>query len=77
MSSYIVSEFSPRFLPWPAHAGVPIVDACSGFPLISNIGSAHHTQKSIRDNECWMVIGWCKKLTRGQQADQSHEPYIS
>ena len=47
------------------------------FPLISNIGSAHHTQKSIRDNECWMVIGWCKKLTRGQLADQSHGPYIS
>ena len=47
------------------------------FPLISNIGSTHLTQKSIRDSECWMVIGWCKKLTRGQRADQSHGPYIS
>ena len=24
-----------------------------------------------------MVIGWCKKLTRGRQVDQSHGPYIS
>ena len=24
-----------------------------------------------------MQIGWCKKLTRGRQVDQSHEPYIS
>ena len=47
------------------------------FPLISNVGSAHHTQELIRDSECWMVIGWCKKLTRGWQADQSHGPYIS
>ena len=38
--------------------------------------SAHHTQKLIRDNEYWMVIGWCKKLTRGWRADQSHEHYI-
>ena len=56
---------------------VPIVDTCNGFPLISNIGSTHHTQKSIRDNECWMVIGWCKKLTRVQHSDQSLEHYIS
>ena len=47
------------------------------FPLICNVGSTHHTQKSIRDSECWMAIGWCKKLTRGQQVDQSHGPYIS
>ena len=47
------------------------------FPLINNVSSTHHTQKSIRDNKCWMVIGWCKKLTRGQQVDQSHGPYIS
>ena len=24
-----------------------------------------------------MVIGWCKKLTRGRRVDQSHGPYIS
>ena len=47
------------------------------FPLISNVGSAHHTQKLIRDNEYWMVIGWCEKLTRGRQVDQNHGPYIS
>ena len=47
------------------------------FPLNCNVGSAHHTQKSIRDSECWMVIGWCKKLTRSWLADQSHGPYIS
>ena len=56
---------------------VLIVGISSGFPLISDIGSAHHTQKLIRDNEYWMVIGWCKKLPRGQQVDQSHEHYIS
>ena len=56
---------------------VPIVGISSGCPLISNVGSAHHTQKSIRDSEIWMVIGWCKKLTRGQQSDQSHGHYIS
>ena len=77
MSSYVISEFSTMFPLQPAHAEVPAVDACSGFSLISNVGSAHHTQKSIRDNECWLVIGWCKKLTRGQRVDQSHEPYIS
>ena len=47
------------------------------FPLICNVSSAHHTQESIRDSECWMVIGWCKKLTRGWRVDQSHGPYIS
>ena len=41
---------------------IPIVDTSSGFPLIGDVGSTHHTQKLIRDNECWMVIGWCKKL---------------
>ena len=47
------------------------------FPLNCNVGSTHHTQKLIRDSECWMVIGWCKKLTRGRRVDQSHGPYIS
>ena len=47
------------------------------FPLICNIGSTHHTQELIRDSECWMVIGWCKKLTRGQRVVQSHGPCIS
>ena len=56
--------------------GVLIVDACSKFPLISNVGSAHHTKKLIRDSECWMVIGWCKELARGQGSDQSHGHYI-
>ena len=54
-----------------------LVGINSGFPLICGIDSAHHTQGSIKDNECWMVIGWCKKPTRGWQLDQSHEHYIS
>ena len=54
-----------------------MVGSGSGFPLIGDVGSAHHTQKLIRDNEYWMVIGWCNKLTRGQWPDQSHEHYIS
>ena len=63
--------------PAAAHAEYQQLMPAGDFPLISNVGSAHHTQKSIRDNECWMVIGWYKKLTRGQRVDQSHGPYIS
>ena len=29
---------------------LPIVGIISGFPLICDIGSAHHTQKLIRDD---------------------------
>ena len=63
--------------PAAAYAEYQQLVPAGDFFLICNVGSAHHTQKSIRDSECWMVIGWCKKLTRGQQADQSHGPYIS
>ena len=63
--------------PAAAHAEYQQLVPAGDFPLISNVSSAHHTQKSISDSEYWMVIGWCKKLTRGQQADQSHGPYIS
>ena len=77
MCSYIVSEYSTMF-PLQLH-----MQSTSSwclqviFPLISNIGSTQHTQKSISDSECWMVIGWCKKLTKGQLADQSHGPLIN
>ena len=77
MSSYIISEYSTMFPLQPAHAEYQQLMPAGDFPLISNVDSAHHTWESIRDNECWMVIGWCKKLTRGQQADQSHGPLIS
>ena len=77
MCSYIISEHSTMFPPTAAHAEYQQWVPAGDFPLIYNISSAHHTQKLIRDSECWMVIGWCKKMTRGQQMDQSHEPYIS
>ena len=77
MSSYVISEYSTMFPLQPAHAEYQQLMPAVDFPLISNIGSIYHTQKSIRDNECWMVIGWCKKMTRGQLVDQSHGPYIS
>ena len=67
----------PPCLPCSCTCRVSEVGAAGDFPLINNVGSIHHTQKSIRDSECWMVIGWCKKLTRGQRVDQSHGPYIS
>ena len=63
--------------PTAAHAEYQQLVPAGDFPLICNISSAHHTQELIRDSECWMVIGWFKKLTRGQRADQSHGPYIS
>ena len=63
--------------PTAAHAEYQQLSPAGDFPLIGNISSTHHTQELIRDSECWMVIGWCKKLTRGQQADQNHGPYIS
>ena len=46
-------------------------------PLICTLSSTHHAKKLISIGECWMVIGWCKKLTRVWQADQSHGPFIS
>ena len=63
--------------PAAAHAEYQQLVPAGDFPLICNTSSAQHTQESIRDSECWMVIGWCKKLTTGRLADQSHGPYIS
>ena len=63
--------------PAATHAEYQQLVPAGDFPLNCNVGSAHYTQKSIRDDECWMVIGWCKKLTKGQLVDQSHGPYIS
>ena len=77
MCSYIISEYSTRFPPAAACAEYQQVVPAGDFPLICNISSTHHAEKPISASECWMVIGWCKKLTRGQQADQSHGPYIS
>ena len=77
MHSYVVSECSTSFLPTAAHAEYQQVVPAGDFPLICNISSTHHAKKPISTSECWMVIGWCKKLTRGWQADQSPGPYIS
>ena len=63
--------------PAAAHAEYQQLVPAGDFPLNCNVGPTHHTQKLIRDSECWMVIGWCKKLTRGWLVDQSHGPYIS
>ena len=76
MCSYVISEYS-TVSPAAAHAEYQQLVPAGDFPLICNVSSTHHTQKSIRDSECWMVSGWCKKLTRGWLADQSHGPYIS
>ena len=57
MCPYIISEYSTMF-PLQLH-----MQSTSSwclqviFPLINNVDSAHHTQKSIRNSECWMVIG--------------------
>ena len=77
MYSYVISEYSTRFPPTAACAEYQQLVPAGDFPLICNVSSTHHTEKLISDSECWMVIGWCKKLTRGRLADQSHGPYIS
>ena len=75
--SYVVSEYSTRSPPTAAHAEYQQLVPAGDFPLICNVSSTHHAKKSISTGECWMVIGWCKKLTRGQLVDQRHGPYIS
>ena len=77
MYSYIVSEYCTSFPSTAAHAEYQQVVPAGDFSLICNVSSTHHAEKPISASECWMVIGWCKKLTRGWQADQSHGPYIS
>ena len=77
MCSYVISEYSTRFPPAAAHAEYQQLVPTGDFPLICNVSSAHHAEKLTSDSKCWMLIGWCKKLTRGQLADQSHGPYIS
>ena len=77
MYSYVISEYSTRFLPAAACAEYQQVVPAGDFSLICTFSSTHRAEKLISISECWMVIGWCKKLTRGRQADQSHGPYIS
>ena len=77
MYSYIISEYSTRFPPTAAHAEYHQVVPAGDFPLICTFSSTHHAEKPISVGECWMVIGWCKKLTRGWSADQRLGPYIS
>ena len=75
--SYVISEYSTRFPPAAAHAEYQQVVPAGDFPLICTLSSTHHAEKPINIGECWMVIGWCKKLTRGRSADQRLGPYIS
>ena len=77
MYFYIISEYSNRFPPTAACAEYQQVVPADDFPLICTFSSAHHAEKLISIGECWMVIGWCKILTRGQPADQRQWPYIS
>ena len=65
------------FPPTAACAEYQHVVPAGDFSLICTFSSAHHAEKPISIGECWMVIGWCKKLTRGRLADQRHGPYIS
>ena len=75
--SYVISEYSTRFPPAAAHAEYQQVVPAGDFSLICTLNSTHHAKKLISIGECWMVFGWCKKLTRGQSADQRLGPYIS
>ena len=77
MYSYFISEYSTRFLPTAAHAEYQQEVPAGDFSLICTLSSTHHAEKLISIGECWMVIGWCKKLARVWLADQSHGPYIS
>ena len=77
MYSYVISEYSTSFLPTAACAEYQQVVPAGDFSLICTFSSTHHAEKLISISKCWMMIGWCKKLTRGQQADQRHGPYIS
>ena len=72
-----MSEDSTRFPPTAAHAEYQQVVPAGDFSLICSLSSNHHAEKLISIGECWMVIGWCKKLTRGWSADQRLGPYIS
>ena len=74
MYSYVVSEDSTRSLPTAACAEYQQVVPAGDFSLICTLGSTHRAEKLISVSECWMVIGWCKKLARGQQADQVWDP---
>ena len=75
--SYIISECSTSFLPAAAHAEYQQEVPAGDLSLICTLSSTHCAKKLISISECWMVIGWCKKLARGRQADQSHGPFIS
>ena len=77
MYSYVISEYSTRFLPATAHAEYQQEVPAGDFSLICTLSSTHHAEKLISIGECWMVIGWCKKLARVWLVDQSHGPYIS
>ena len=77
MYSYVISECSTSFLPTAACAEYQQVVPAGDFSLICTLSSTHHAEKLISIDECWMVIGWCKKLTKDQLVDQSHGPYIS
>ena len=72
--SYVVSEDSTRFLPTAACAEYQQVVPAGDFPLICTLSSTHRAEKSIIISEYWMVIGWCKKLARAQQADRVLDP---
>ena len=75
--SYVISEYSTRFPPTAACAEYQQVVPAGDFSLICTLSSTHHAEKLISVGECWMVIGWCKKLARVRLADQSHGPCIS
>ena len=77
MYFYIVSEYSTRFLPTPAHAEYQQEVPAGHSPLICTLSSTHSAEKLISIGECWMVIGQCKKSARVQLADQIHGPYKS
>ena len=74
MYSYIITEDSTRFLPTAAHAEYQQVVPAGDFSLICTLSSTHRAEKLISVSEYWMVIGQCKKLARGWQADRVMDP---
>ena len=76
MYSYVISEDSTRFPPAAAHAEYQQVVSAGDSPLIFTLSSTHNAEKPISIGECWLVIGWCKKLNNEVVSHQRTQPFI-
>ena len=64
------------FPPTAARAECQQVVPAGDSPLIYTLSSTHHAEKPISIGECWMVIGWCKKLNNEAISHQRTQPFI-